>query len=47
MIYITGDIHGDVARFSADNLLQQGIVLTAEDTVINVYCLKFLKVIHS
>ena len=34
MIYITGDIHGDVGRFSADNLLRQGIVLTAEDTVI-------------
>jgi hypothetical protein len=34
MIYVTGDIHGDVQRFSVANLLRQGIVLTAEDTVI-------------
>lgn len=34
MIYVTGDIHGELSRFSAERLKLQGITLTAADTVI-------------
>lgn len=34
MIYITGDTHGDFARFSAKRLRRAGMELTQEDYII-------------
>ena len=34
MIYVTGDIHGDVTRFCDDNMIREGIVPSKEDVFI-------------
>lgn len=43
MIYVTGDIHGDVNRFSDDNLENEGIERTGDDLFIvcGNFCIPF------